>query len=246
MTFIKVFHNPTAGDAEHTKEKLVEKIINAGFECSYSSTKKGINEKRIPAKTDIIAVAGGDGTVRKLAEYFCNENILTKRPPIGLLPAGTANNISKTLGIKGTPEEIIQSWKEQKTQNFDMGKVHGLKENHFFLEGFGFGVFPRLIKKMRERKSKTNDPEHELQVALRTLHEIVENYKPKECRLVIDDVEYNGKFLLVEVMNIRSIGPNLNISPMGDAGDGEFDVILIQEDKREELAEYVLERLKNG
>jgi len=246
MTFIKLFHNPTAGDAEHTKEKLVEKITSAGFDCSYSSTKKGINEKRIPSKTEIIAIAGGDGTVRKLAEYFCNENILTKRPPIGLLPAGTANNISKTLGIKGTPEEIIENWKNKNTLNFDMGKVHGLKENHFFIEGVGFGVFPRLIKKMRERISKSGDPEQELQVALRTLHEIVENYKAKDCRIIIDDVEYNGKFLLVEVMNIRSIGPNLNISPMGDAGDGEFEVILISENEREALANYVLERLKHG
>ena len=246
MTFIKVFHNPTAGDAEHTKEKLVEKIMNAGFECDYSSTKKGINEKRIPANTDIIAVAGGDGTVRKLAEYFCNESLLTKRPPIALIPAGTANNISKTLGIKGSQEEIISNWKNLNTQNFDLGKVHGLEKNHFFLEAVGYGVFPRLIKKMRDRTTKSGDPAEELKIALKILHEIVENYKPKECRIIIDDVEFNGKFLLVEIMNIRSIGPNLNISPMGDAGDGEFEVILIGEEQREALANYVRQRLEQG
>ncbi|HTE30722.1 MAG TPA: diacylglycerol kinase family protein [Chryseolinea sp.] len=246
MTFIKVFHNPTAGEAEHSKEKLVRKIKAAGFDCSYSSTKRPINEKRIPAKTDIIAIAGGDGTIRRLAEYFCTENILTKRPPIGLLPWGTANNIATTLGVTGTPEEIMERWKVGEAQNFDIGKIHGLKENHFFLEGFGFGVFPRLIKKMRDRKSKTNDSETELHIALKILHEIIENYKPKECHIVIDDVEYTGKFLLVEVMNIRSIGPNLNISPTGHSGDGEFEVILISETERDALAQYVLDRLEHG
>ncbi|MEO8471161.1 MAG: diacylglycerol kinase family protein [Chryseolinea sp.] len=248
MTFIKVFHNPTAGEAEHTKETLVDEIKSAGFDCSYSSTKKSITEKSIPAETDFIAVAGGDGSVRRLAEYFCNEPVITKRHPIGLLPMGTANNIAMTLGISGTSKEIIESWKQGKTQKFDVGKVHGLQKNHFFLEACGFGVFPRLIKRMRNEKieGEIPNPERELQLALSRLHEIVLEYKPKECRLIIDGVEYNGKYILVEIMNIKSIGPNLNISPMGSFGDGEFDVILVSEAQREQLANYVLDRLLHG
>ncbi len=246
MTFIKVFHNPTAGDAEHSKEKLVKKIKSAGFECSYSSTKKPINEKRIPAKTDFIVVAGGDGTIRKLAEYYCNDTLITKKHPIGLLPWGTANNIATSLGINGSPEEIIEGWKKGEVQPFDIGKVIGLKKNHFFLEALGFGVFPKLIKKMRDRTSQSDHPEQELDTALKILLEIIEDYKPKECSMVIDGVEYQGKFLMVEIMNIRSIGPNLNISPMGHYGDGVFDVILVSEAQRDQLAGYVQERLKHG
>ena len=111
MTLIKVFHNPTAGEAEHTKEMLVKTIESAGFECSYSSTKKEINEKSIPESTDIVAVAGGDGTVRKIAEYYCSGNMLNRRHPLGLLPWGTANNIARTLGIEGKFEQIVESWK---------------------------------------------------------------------------------------------------------------------------------------
>lgn len=246
MTFVKVFHNPTAGEAEHTREKLVGKLRSAGFECSYSSTKKGINEKRIPAKTDIIAVAGGDGTVRALADFYCNGRMLDKRHPIGLLPWGTANNIAFTLGINGSTEEILESWKKGVTEDFDVGKVHGLIHNHFFLEGCGFGVFPKLIRMMKKRKTKSNDPELEIGTALEMLYQIVEGYHAKECSINVDGTEYAGKFLMVEIMNIRSIGPNLQISPMGNSGDGEFDVILVSESQREELSNYVLDRFQNG
>lgn len=246
MTLIKVFHNPTAGDAEHTKEKLVKKIKTAGFECSYSSTKKEISEKRIPESTDIIAVAGGDGTVRKIAEYYCSGTMLNRRHPLALLPWGTANNIAKTLGIKGDADEIIERWKNDSRQNFDIGKVHGLKENHFFLEATGFGVFPKLIKTMRERESKSATPEEELEIALKTLRDIVEDYKPKTCEINIDGESYNGKFLMVEITNIKSIGPNLNIAPMSHFDDGEFDVIMIGESQRDALLSYIDERMANG
>jgi diacylglycerol kinase (ATP) len=246
MTLIKVFHNPTAGDAEHTKEKLVKKIKAAGFECSYSSTKKEISEKRIPDATDIIAVAGGDGTVRKIAEYYCSGKVLSKRHPLALLPWGTANNIAKTLGIKGEPDEIIGRWKSDRRQNFDIGKVHGLKANHFFLEAIGFGVFPKLIKSMRDRVNKANSPEEEIEIALKTLREIVEDYQPRSCEVNIDGQTHSGKFLMVEVTNIRSIGPNLNIAPMSHFDDGEFDVIIITESQREALLNYIDDRIRNG
>jgi diacylglycerol kinase (ATP) len=246
MTLIKVFHNPTAGEAEHSKEKLVRKIKAAGFECSYSSTKKEISEKRIPDSTDIIAVAGGDGTVRKIAEYYCSGKVLNRRHPLALLPWGTANNIAKTLGIKGDPDEIIGRWKLDNRQNFDIGKVHVLKDNHFFLEAIGFGVFPKLIKTMRDRINKSNDPQEEIELALKTLRAIVEDYEPKSCEINIDGQTYSGKFLMVEVTNIRSIGPNLNIAPMSHFDDGEFDVIMIGEAQREALLDYIDRRIANG
>lgn len=246
MTFIKVFHNPTAGDAEHTREKLVRKIKSAGYQCSYSSTKKDIAEKRIPAQTDVVAVAGGDGTVRKMAEFYCSGNVLTRRHPLAIIPCGTANNIATALGIRGNTDEVIARWRIAEKQNFDIGKVHGLKENHFFLEAVGFGVFPKLIKIMRDRSGRENDPEAELKVALETLREIVRDYRPKQMDMVLDGQTYSGEYLMVEIMNIKSIGPNLNMAPSGDFSDGVLDVIAIGEDQRDALLRYIDQRITNG
>lgn len=246
MKYVKVFHNPEAGEGAHSKDQLIEKIKAAGFDCSYSSTKKEMDEKRIPEKADAIIIAGGDGTVRKLATYLIDRKILAKRFLVGLLPSGTANNIARTLGIEGSTDEIIARWKDRNIKNFDVAKVDGIKKKQFFLEGFGFGVFPRLMKEMKSRKTKSDDPEKELRVALKKLLSIINRYKPRPCKITIDEMEYAGNFLLVEILNIRSIGPNLNIGAEADPGDGVLDVILVTESQRRELALYVENRLTYG
>jgi diacylglycerol kinase family enzyme len=105
-------------------------------------------EKIETSAVDFIVVAGGDGTVRKLAHELLDRRLIDKKLPIALLPLGTANNIAKTLGKKGEPEEIIQGWKEHEIKKFDVGRIEGIKKHKFFIERYGYGVFPRLMKEM--------------------------------------------------------------------------------------------------
>jgi diacylglycerol kinase (ATP) len=246
MKSVKVFHNPTAGEGEHSKETLVAQIEKAGYDCSYSSTKKESIEESTPKEADILAAVGGDGTVRKLAAYLLERPLREKPGPIGLLPSGTANNIARTLGIKGSNEEIINRWAAAETKPFDIGRITGLEEKTFLLESLGFGVFPKLIREMRNRKEKSDDPEKELLDALQRLHNIIVSYKTRECRIVLDDQHFHDKFLMVEIMNIQSLGPNVNLAPLADPADGELDVILVPASQREELTGYIERRLRYG
>jgi diacylglycerol kinase (ATP) len=240
MKVAKLLHNPKAGGGEYTHKKLARLINRAGFDCSYSSTKKEGWEKIKPADSDMIVIAGGDGTVRKVARV-----VLEKNMTLALLPLGTANNIAKTLGISGTPEEVIETWESGVIKPFDVGRIYGLKkQTGFFLEGIGYGAFPRLMKEMKKKKDELPDsPEENLKIALETLHDIILTSKARYCKISLDGTDYSGKFLLVEVMNTQSIGPNLNLTPVGDPSDGEFEVILVSERQRDEFAAYVHNKL---
>ena len=48
-----------------------------------------------------------------------------------------------------------------------------------------------------------------------------------------------GRFLLVEVLNIRSIGPNLVLSADATPSDGLFRLILAGEEHRDDVARYL-------
>src|SRR5690606_30915818 len=126
MKFAKLLHNPGAGEGDLTKKDLITLIQSAGFGCSYSSTKKKGWENIESMETDFLILAGGDGTVRKVASELLDKKLLDKKLPIGLLPFGTANNIAKTLGIIGDTNHIIQSWNEKYLKKFDVGKIYGL------------------------------------------------------------------------------------------------------------------------
>jgi diacylglycerol kinase family enzyme len=45
---------------------------------------------------DLVAVAGGDGTVAKAARHMPDRNV-----PLALLPIGTANNVAHSLDLLG-------------------------------------------------------------------------------------------------------------------------------------------------
>ena len=240
-----VLHNPGAGEGETTKRDLIDQIEAGGFECSYSSTKQFSWENLETGEADLIVLAGGDGTVRKVAELLLDRRVTDKKFPLGLLPFGTANNIAKTLGLTDSSPEIIKGWLKGSIKKFDVGVIDGLGERGFFLEGFGFGLFPKLMKAMHVHgKNKLEDPKEKLRAALEILHELVLSSPVKKCKLQLDDIDYSGEFLLIEVMNIRSIGPNLTLAPDADPGDGEFDVVLISEKQRMHLAEYVRKKLE--
>lgn len=246
MKHIRVLHNPAAGTSDHSREILKSQLEAVGFECSYYSTKETDEDEFVSDRADIMAVVGGDGTVRKLAGQILNRKVLNRKPPIAVLPCGTANNVARTLNIRGSEEEIISRWMKGIIQPFDVAELKGVADTNFIMEGVGFGVFPKLIKKMKAMENVPEDPEEELALALKTLHDIILDYKGRDCELIIDGQQQFGQYLMVEIMNVQSIGPNLNIAPMARVDDGLLDVVLVPVEEREALANYVKNRMEKG
>lgn len=238
MKNAKILHNPNAGKQEHTKKNLMSLVKSNGFDCGYSSTKR-IKWKKVKPDSDFLIIAGGDGTVRDVVVNLINKKKATQKLPILLLPLGTANNIAKSLGIEGHIEQIIKHIKNRNLKKFDVGSIKGGKKDMLFLESFGFGVFPELMKRMKKVERDDATPEENLQLALRELHDIVQKYPAKPFTVMIDGVPNTDHYIMIEVMNISSMGPNLNLSPKSDPGDGEFELVMIPESQRDEFASYI-------
>ena len=243
MIKTKIIHNPKAGDEEHSHQELIKLIESRGFHPEYSSIKDK-DWEYIDHDIDCLVVAGGDGTVRKVVKKLLERKMSDKRFPLAVLPLGTANNLALTLGLPESSEEVVDSWKNFSKKRFDAGLIYGFKEARFFLEGMGCGVFPELISKMKKVEENMKDtPEKKLEAALTILNEIVSSFEPDTFEIEVDGMKHTGKYLLVEIMNIRSIGPNLILSPDADPYDGWLDLVLIPEDDREQLSAYVKSKI---
>ncbi|NML20061.1 diacylglycerol kinase [Pseudoflavitalea sp. G-6-1-2] len=236
-----IIHNPGAGDQEHSKQGLLQLMQSQGYDCRYFSTKKDGWEK-LDADADLIVVVGGDGTVGKVIDALIHQK-LHQKIPLALLPAGTANNIASALGITGDPEEIVAAWQPGLIKKFDVGLFHHKEQDSIFLEGAGFGLFPKLLIEMKKLDDKQQSADESLQTALQTLHSIVTTAKSRYCKLELDGEDHSGDYLLLEIMNTRTIGPNLVLAPQADPGDGHFDAVWIREDERNKLLEYLQHRL---
>jgi diacylglycerol kinase (ATP) len=136
-----LFHNPTAGH-KATKDDILAAMKLADFDVRYVSVKGDSLEEAFEKKADLLVIAGGDGTIAE---------VLTRLPdramPVALLPLGTANNIARSLGIAGTPQELVETWKIDNTHPLDVGTVKASWGTSRFLEGFGVGVFAEFLSR---------------------------------------------------------------------------------------------------
>lgn len=237
-------HNPTAGSGEHSKKSLIKKIESAGYEVKYFSTDLPGWERFTKEKAHVIFVAGGDGTVQKLVAALLNEDDQINKVPVQILPMGTANNIAATLNLDAPLEKLIEY---RNMVGFDVGKVKGAGDADFFIEALGFGIFPRLVKIMKEKEEEDGElnPDVELKKSLQELLRTVRNYVAVEAIIIADEEEITGKFLLIELMNIKFIGPHFELAPSANTGDGNFELIAVPEEAREDLAQYIEDLMEN-
>ena len=235
----QVIYNPTAGKNRHTKDD-VEKFISKGnFSKVKFNTTSEENWERFDANhPDVIFLAGGDGTVHKVANVLLNSKKIDSGTPMHILPMGTANNISKTLRIGSS--YISHRFNTVKDlQRFDVGRVKGFPQREFFLEAVGAGIFPSLVSKMKSMEFTTSNKSEEIEKSLQVLKEVVKDFKAQRAVIKTEGIQISGYFLLAEVMNIQYIGPNFELAPTANPGDGYFDLVLIPEEKRKQLLEYI-------
>lgn len=244
MKKIQLIHNPTAGSGRHDKKSLLQGFSKYDGAIQYIATSEDQWTGFAKQAADVIYVAGGDGTVRKVADALFKHNLPRMRcPPIGLIALGTANNIAETLGLASDEKELVVNPKGP-LKAFDCGSIKGGIGEDFFIESFGVGIFPELVRRAKEEDVSNEDQEKEIQHVLRLMYDTVKNYAAQKAKIKINGFTIKGSFLLIEVMNIKTIGPNIELAPHADPGDGFFDLILIPESKRAELLAYVESRIR--
>jgi diacylglycerol kinase (ATP) len=227
-----VFHNPTAGANGHEKDSILSALKLADIEASYFSTKKDDLEKALDKSADLIVAAGGDGTIAKVLKALPDRSV-----PVAILPLGTANNVARSLGIAGTPQELVEMWKVDHYYALDLGMMKGIEQGELFLESFGIGLFGEFLR--RADKKKKAEGADNLRKGREMLQKIIKEAEPVALDLEIDGKALRGEFIGAEILNIPFTGPGLPLAPKADAGDGKLDVVCFKTDDRKALIEWL-------
>jgi diacylglycerol kinase (ATP) len=237
---ITLMHNPKAGGGKHDKKELMSALSQAGHEVVYQSTKKEKYEKVLDKATDLVLIAGGDGTVTKVARRLIDTGIA-----ISILPLGTANNIARSLGFGGTVDEIISGLTKGTNRAFDVAVVRGPWGKRYVLEGVGAGLLADYVRAADKKKTKgrKGSKEQELARHISELRRMLGDYSARHWNIEIDGKDVSGTYILWEAMNIRSVGPALYLAPWAETKDGEFDFVAVREDDRDLLLGHFDARL---
>jgi diacylglycerol kinase (ATP) len=234
---VTLIHNPTAGAGKASAESLVRLLQAAGHKVRYQSAKADDWDEALALPADLIAAAGGDGTVSRVARRMVGRGI-----PVAPLPLGTANNIARTLGVADVSlEEIVRGWRNPRRVKLDVGVAEGPWGKRQFLEGVGVGLFATLLAhgKAKKKAAKSGRTADRVTRALRMLKRRVKTCEAIALKASLDGRDISGSYLLLEALNILYVGPNLFLAPESKPGDGTFDVVLVTEAERDRLLEYL-------
>jgi diacylglycerol kinase family enzyme len=216
-------------------------IESAGHEVVRVFDREAAIAELLDERTELVVAAGGDGTVSAAAR------LLSGRPvPLAILPLGTANNIARTLQGDASAEQLVAGWNTATRRRVDVGVVRGSWGERRFLEAVGVGLVPVCIASTDLEPLSGDDVATNLAGALERYREILSTFKPRRWTLRLDGEEMTGEFILAEILNTRSVGPNIVLSDTADPSDGWFDVVTAGEEQRDDLVRYFKDRLEGG
>src|SRR5688500_12104225 len=113
---VTAIYNPEAGPQGMTRERLARLLERAGYGATYVSAKGKRWKSSLENAGDLVVVAGGDGTTAKVAKRLAGRGV-----PLAILPAGTANNIARSLGLDRPLEHLVGEWAEALPMPIDLG-----------------------------------------------------------------------------------------------------------------------------
>ena len=233
---VTLIHNPGAGSTgEKDALKLAKLLSRAGHEVRYRSSKERGWKRALRKPADLIVVAAGDGTVGRVIRRMVGRDV-----PVTLLPSGTANNIARTLGLLERPfEDLVHGWETARHVKLDIGVAKGPWGERYFIEGVGAGLFANLLARPKRKGAKVGKPKDVVDRALHRLHDMAVHCEAVDVAATLDGDDISGRYLLFVAINLRYVGPSMFLAPEGKTGDGLLDVVLVTEDERARLLEYL-------
>ena len=233
----KLIANPGAGKPEETPRQLelaTRYLLGHGIEVNVALAKPKeeatpLARQAVKDGYDLVIAMGGDGTLEAVLR-----GMVDRKTPMGIIPTGTQNNVSKSLGIPTDMEQACALIAAKHIRKLDVGRVkvrNGKKLFFFELTAVGLvaALYPKANKLADGKLSKLKD------VALTLIHQEPE---PEVFLTLDDESKIKVKTMLVVVSNAPMFGANFLVAPDASVKDGYLDVSVYPGFSKTELLTY--------
>jgi diacylglycerol kinase (ATP) len=216
-----VVFNPTKV-TDAFQARVSERLHAAGWpDPMWLSTTKedpgrSMTAEAIAARVDLVIAAGGDGTVRVVADGLAGTGV-----PMGVVPAGTGNLLARNLGLPLDESKALDVAVEGHTRTIDLIKitVDDRPSEHYAVMA-GVGVDAVIMDE--------TDPALKAQIgsaayfvaAARALGRL-----PIDLRIKIDDHHvHHRKAMICTIGNVGTLTGNLTLIPGAKPDDGILNI----------------------
>lgn len=213
--------NPISGDED--KAELIEvakefadskNIALEVFETTGEDDEQKIIKLYKEFSFERIVVAGGDGTIKMVAEAFEGTDVI-----IGILPAGSANGLSVDLDLPDNLEENLKIAFENDAMEMDMVCINGKKSLHLA----DIGLNAELVKNYENSSIRGK-----LGYALQAITTLAERNGPFSCKISANGKEIETEARMIVIANSQKYGTGVVINPDGKMDDGNFEIVILK------------------
>lgn len=211
--------NPQSGKSKGKRIlKKVESILERKeIEFDSKLTESGKHAEKLGLKGvkenyDKVVVIGGDGTVSRVAR-----NLIGTDVSMGIIPAGTGNDLSESLNIPQKPSEALDLICSGSSSKIDVGRVSFSNKSKYFVNVFGMGFDARVAKNAQSERLSG--------FALNALKELPVF---KEGMVSVSHRNRALSALMVIIANGKRTGKYFRIAPDADLTDGKFTLLLVE------------------
>lgn len=228
---VGVVWNPSKTSREDLEAAFsaAENVRVSWYETTAQDPGQGAARAACEAGVDLVLAAGGDGTVRAVAEFLAEA---TNAPDLGIVPLGTGNLLARNLDVPlNDISAAVQRALSGTGRPLDIGWVDSTHpddpQRHAFAVMAGFGLDAHMI-------SETDD---DLKKQAGWLAYVESLGRAFAASTVIDmQVSRDGGELIAEsahtliVGNCGMIQAGVTVLPDADPRDGVLDLLLLRAD----------------
>lgn len=213
--------NPISGDVDKTEiideaKKFAAKanIHLVIYETTGKNDESEIQKLQEKNKAERIIIAGGDGTIKMVAEAVENHEVI-----LGILPAGSANGLSVDLNLPDSLEENLEIAFNSDYMEMDMISINGKKSLHLS----DIGINAELIKNYENSSIRGK-----LGYALQAINTLAGLKAPFQAVIETHLGRIETEARMVVVANSQKYGTGVAINPDGVMNDGKFEIVILK------------------
>lgn len=225
-------YNPTKVDVDRLRGQVTHFARRAGwadpllFATTVHDLGQGPVREALAQHADAVLVAGGDGTVRAVAEALAGTGV-----PLTIVPSGTGNLLARNLHLPlDDPERIIRTTFIGEQVRVDVGfaelrRADGTAETHAFVVMGGIGLDAAMIANTRPILKRSVGWVAYVDGAARSL------VTAKPFRVVYQvggHRMHSARVQSVLYANCGSLPAGLELIPEASVIDGSMDVAVFQ------------------
>ena len=213
--------NPISGGIDKSDiTELIREFARAGsikltvYETTGEGDEATIKELYEVNQFERAIVAGGDGTIKMVAEALEDQDII-----YGILPSGSANGLAKDLDLPDDLEENLEIAFYGNTIAMDIISINGMKCLHLS----DIGLNARLIKNYEEGSIRGK-----LGYTLHTIKTLSQNAEPLQAVIEWGEHHLETDASMIVIANSQKYGTGVVINPDGQINDGKFEIVVFK------------------